>query len=92
MCAATTLARQVIFGTGTDVATVLCKVAFDMLVLTPFLCLPVAYLVKALVFQYPLKEGLEKYVADAKKDLLLKYWAIWTPAQCLTFSVVCVAG
>lgn len=77
-----------VFGTGTDVATVAIKVVFDQLVLTPFLCLPCAYLVKAAVFRYPLQEGLQRYVADAKKDLLLKYWAIWTPAQCFTFSIV----
>ena len=78
----------VIFGVGTDLATVASKVAFDQLVLTPFLCLPVAYVVKSLVFRYPIQEALAKYVADARKDLLLKYWAIWTPTQCLTFSVI----
>jgi len=77
-----------VFGSGTDLQTVAVKVLFDQLVLTPFLCLPIAYLVKAAVFQYPLQEGLDKYVMDAKKDLLWKYWAIWTPTQCLTFSVV----
>lgn len=29
-----------------------------------------------------------RYAADAKKDLLLKYWALWTPASTATFSVV----
>jgi len=77
-----------LFGTSTDVATVAIKVAFDQLVLTPFLCLPLAYLVKALVFRTPLSAGLARYVTDARRDLLWKYWAIWTPAQCLTFSVV----
>ena len=76
------------FGAGTDWATVATKVLFDQLVLTPFVCLPVAYLVKAAVFQTPLRSGLERYVQDARKDLLLKYWALWTPTQCLTFSVV----
>jgi len=76
------------FGEGTDAATILVKVCFDQFVLTPFLCLPICYLVKALVFSYPLREGLERYVADAKRDLLIKYWVLWGPVQCLTFGVV----
>ena len=158
-CYGLSLCTQVVFGTGTDFQTVASKVLFDQLVLTPLLCLPIAYLVKAVVFRYPLKEGLEKYLADAKKEcvryliaplsvppwvihppsltcaqhdaraslwlcpfttcppsynmppvltvprlphpafltppssncfssLLWKYWAIWTPTQCLTFSIV----
>lgn len=78
----------VVFGTGTDVLTVAIKVIFDQLVLTPFLCLPVAYLVKAVIFRSPLQDTLARYLSDARRDLLWKYWAIWTPAQCLTFSVV----
>ena len=78
----------VIFGEGTDAMTVALKVVADQLILTPFLCLPCAYLVKALIFAYPLREGLERYLADARRDLLWKYWLLWTPTQCLTFSVV----
>lgn len=77
-----------LFGTSTDITTVAIKVAFDQLVLTPFLCLPLAYLFKAAVFRTSLRATIEHYVRDAKRDLLWKYWAIWTPAQCLTFSVV----
>ena len=76
------------FGEGTDLQTVATKVCVDQFLLTPFLCLPVAYLVKAVVFRYSLAEGLSRYVADAKRDLLLKYWVLWGPVQCLTFSVV----
>jgi len=76
------------FGEGTDIATIAMKVGFDQFVLTPFLCLPVCYLVKALVFSYPLREGVERYVADAKRDLLVKYWILWGPVQCLTFGMV----
>lgn len=76
------------FGEGTDFATIAIKVCFDQFVLTPFLCLPVCYLVKALVFKYPLREGLERYVADARRDLLTKYWVLWGPVQCVTFGVL----
>lgn len=76
------------FGEATDFATIAIKVCFDQFVLTPFLCLPVCYLVKALVFKYPLREGLARYVADAKRDLLTKYWVLWGPVQCVTFGVL----
>ena len=77
-----------LFGHGTDLATVAAEVAFDQLVTTPLLCLPVAYLVKAVVYQYPLHVGLKRYVADARRDLLWKYWGIWTPVTALVFSLV----
>ena len=76
------------FGDGTDILTVAEKVIFDQLVLTPFVCLPIAYIVKAAVFGYSIPKGLTRYVDDAKRDLLWKYWAIWTPTQCITFSIV----
>lgn len=77
------------FGPGKGVATVLSKVMFDMLVITPFVCLPIAYLVKAFVFQYSLKTGLSRYKDDVQNHgLLKKYWTLWFPVQCLTFSVI----
>tara|TARA_B100000524_G_scaffold315657_1_gene193914 strand:- start:5648 stop:6442 length:795 start_codon:yes stop_codon:yes gene_type:complete len=76
------------FGVSDDLATVATKVLFDQFVVTPLLCLPVVYLLKAAVFMYPLSEGLRRYAVDAQKDLLIKYWALWTPVQCLTFGVV----
>ena len=78
----------VVFGEGTDLVTVASKVVVDQLILTPFLCLPAAYIVRALVFRSSVRDALSRYVSDAKKDLLWKYWLIWTPTQCLTFSVV----
>ena len=82
------MSHGILFGIGEDVTTVASKVLFDQLVLTPFLCLPAAYLFKAVAFSYPVREGLRRYVADARRDLLLKYWALWTPVQCLTFGVI----
>lgn len=76
------------FGDGTDWHTILTKVAFDQLVLTPFLCLPVCYLVQAAVLRHSLGEGLRRYTADARRDLLLKYWLVWGPVQAVTFGVV----
>lgn len=77
-----------LFGTGTDLPTVVAKVLTDQFVLTPLICLPVAYIFKALAFRYGIGEALRRYVTDAKRDLLIKYWLLWGPVQCLTFSVV----
>lgn len=76
------------FGVGVDFFTVAAKVLFDQFVLTPLLCLPACYLFKALAFKYSLREGIERYLADAKRDLLFKYWLFWFPVQSLTFSIV----
>jgi len=60
------------FGTGTDLRTVLIKVTFDMLVVSPFLCLPVAYLIKGIILKTSLSESIDKYVKDVMyKGLLL---------------------
>jgi protein Mpv17 len=77
------------FGNGTGPAVVATKVAFDLLIQTTLLTLPVAYLTKATIFRYPLTEGLRRYIEDiTTHGLLLKYFALWGPVQCLTFSVV----
>lgn len=79
----------ILFGQGTDVFTVASKVLFDSFVVTPFVCLPVAYVVKSVIFQYSLKEAFRRYYTDVTKSgLLFKYWSIWGPVQCLTFGVV----
>ena len=38
------------FGTSKDVMTVLIKVSFDLLIVSPFVCLPIAYITKAVIF------------------------------------------
>jgi len=76
------------FGTGDDLRTVATKVLFDQFVHSPFLAIPLVYLFKAVMFNYSFREGLERYVHDAKRDLLITCWVFWIPAQCLTFSIV----
>jgi protein Mpv17 len=76
------------FGSGEDVWTVATKVLFDLFALTPFLCLPFAYLFKAFAFRYSPAEGISRYLEDAKRDLLVKYWIFWGPTQCITFGVM----
>ena len=77
------------FGSGTGPAIVAAKVAFDLLIQTTLLTLPVAYLTKAAIFRYSFAEGLRRYWEDiTTHGLLIKYFALWGPVQCLTFSVV----
>lgn len=77
------------FGTGNDIATVLTKVAFDLIVVSPLVCIPIAYLVKATIYGQHWKEGLEKYVYDLRyKNLLLTYYSIWFPAGLCSFGLI----
>lgn len=62
---------------------------FNQLVLTPILTLPVAYVVKGIVFGNSLKRALKEYWMDVtQKGLLLSFWKLWTPANYLLFGVV----
>ena len=77
------------FGSGTDVVTVLSKVLFDLLVQTTLVTLPIAYFSKALIYRYSFKEAIRRYKDDIQNhNLLTKYFALWGPFQCLTFSIV----
>ena len=76
-------------GVSSDPTTVLKKVLLDLLVLTPFLCLPVVYVFKALVFKWKLSEAFHKYMVDVKENgIVFKYWMLWGPMQCLTFGII----
>ena len=73
----------------TDFQTVLTKVLADSLCVTAFICLPVAYVVKSVIFNYSLKEAFNRYRDDVVNNgLLVKYWSLWGPVQCLTFGVI----
>lgn len=77
------------FGTGNDLTSVAIKVAFDMLVISPFLCLPIAYLTKSTIYGQSIREGFEKYVYDLKNNnLWVTYCSIWLPVQFVTFGLV----
>mmetsp|Transcript_45863 Transcript_45863/g.55174 ORF Transcript_45863/g.55174 Transcript_45863/m.55174 type:complete len:121 (+) Transcript_45863:570-932(+) len=79
----------ILFGRETSILTVVEKVSCDMLFISPLICLPVAYLTKAAIFQYPFKEGISRYFSDLKnKGLLQRYWSVWIPVQSCTFSIV----
>mmetsp|Transcript_21647 Transcript_21647/g.51134 ORF Transcript_21647/g.51134 Transcript_21647/m.51134 type:complete len:434 (-) Transcript_21647:115-1416(-) len=77
------------FGTENTPTTFISKVLFDNFISAPFMWLPPAYLIKAVLYDYSLGEGLEKYWRDIRDEgLLQKYWTIWVPAQTVSFSVV----
>jgi hypothetical protein len=74
---------------GTTEPHVLEKVLLDNFFSAPFLWLPPAYLIKAMVYDYSAKEGMEKYWKDITQNgLLFRYWSIWLPAQTVSFSFV----
>ncbi len=78
-----------IFGEGNGLMTVGLKVSFDMLVVSPFLCLPVAYLIKGIIYKLSLFESIQRYVHDVRENGLLKtYWTIWWPVQAFNFMLV----
>lgn len=78
------------FGHDLDLNGLISQVAFDMTVVGPFLCLPLAYAVKgAFIGDDNVATGLEKYVHDVtSRGLLFKYWALWGPVNFFTFGVI----
>jgi hypothetical protein len=78
-----------IFGNDHNIQTIVPKILFDVFISGPLLWLPPAYFIKAILYDYPLKEGLQKYVTDVVDNgLLIKYWQIWLPAQTISFSLI----
>lgn len=62
---------------------------FDGFINAPLFWLPPAYIVQALLYNYPIKKALAKYWTDVRENhLLTKYWSLWIPVTFLNFSVV----
>lgn len=80
--------------------TVAMQVGIDMLLIGPFICLPLAYVFKALFIRdeeqeqqgnllSQLQGGMDKYVEDiTERNLLFTFWALWGPVKTLTFTVI----
>lgn len=78
-----------ILGTGTDWKTVAKKVTVDAFGIVPFVCIPMAYLVKGLLLGRSVRDSYSNYWSDVvNKGVLFKNWMIFIPVQCLTFSVI----
>ena len=79
----------ILFGTEHNLVTSIKEVLFDNFVTAPIVWLPPAYFVKAVMYNYSLTEGLNRYINDITKNgLLKKYWTVWLPAQSVSFTVV----
>mmetsp|Transcript_36953 Transcript_36953/g.75327 ORF Transcript_36953/g.75327 Transcript_36953/m.75327 type:complete len:290 (-) Transcript_36953:135-1004(-) len=62
---------------------------FDGFINAPLIWLPPAYIAQALIYQYPKREAIQKYVTDVKENgLLKKYWSLWLPASLTNFMFV----
>ena len=77
------------FGTDTNPTTVLTKVAFDLGVQTTLVTLPLAYFFQALLKRQSVSQAWQHYWKDVQQQgLWTKYWLLWGPVQCLTFTIV----
>lgn len=77
------------FGMGSTPLIVASKVLFDVTIQTAFLTLPIAYIAKAGIFQYSIREAMHRYWDDiCHHGLMKKYIALWAPVNCLTFSII----
>merc|ERR1711862_955090 len=78
-----------LLGRGTDVGTVARKVIVDMGLICPFVCIPMAYLIKGFLVGNTIFVSLTNYLSDVvNKGVVFKNWCIFVPVQCLTFSVI----
>lgn len=78
------------FGYGERTVAMAIKMTlFDGFVNAPFFWLPPAYIAKALVYGYPIKEAIAKYIVDVKENgLLKKYWSLWLPVTMINFMFI----
>ena len=78
-----------LFGSATTPMVVFKKVLFDAIFHNALVCIPMAYAVKAFVFQYSLTKGIKQYIDDVRHHgLLFKYYALWMPVHALLFTIV----
>ena len=77
------------FGRDQELWTVVREVATDMFLMTPLLCLPTLYIIKAIVSDETIPSALAKYKDNVVNDnLLLKNWAVWLPVQTINFAII----
>lgn len=78
-----------LFGLDNRPITVFKKVLFDTVIIAPLICLPIAYIIKAIVFKQSLRKGLQRYVYDVTNHgLLTKKTLFWAPINAVAFKVV----
>mmetsp|Transcript_10008 Transcript_10008/g.15014 ORF Transcript_10008/g.15014 Transcript_10008/m.15014 type:complete len:290 (+) Transcript_10008:83-952(+) len=75
-----------LFGAEQTFAVAIKKVLFDGFVTAPTFWLPPAYIAQALVYRYPIRDAMQKYITDIKENgLLKKYWSLWIPVSTINF-------
>lgn len=78
-----------LFGDSPTLSVIATKVAFDAIFHNALVCVPMAYIVKACVFRYSLREGLRRYLDDVlHHGLLLKYYSIWIPVNFCVYAFI----
>lgn len=76
-------------GPEASIARVARMTAFDAFVNAPLVWLWPAYMTQALVYRYPKREAIQKYITDVKENgLLKKYWSLWIPVTTINFFYV----
>jgi hypothetical protein len=82
-----------LFGTGTDPATVVAKMAFDQFVFTPpwLVLITALYLWRARAFSVAavreaFSRGVAAYARERVLPLLLPDWAFWIPMVCVIYA------
>ena len=64
-----------LFGNGVDIKTVGMKVLVDIFCVSPFLCLPLAYMIKGSIYKASLLNSIKRYIHDVQVNgLLRKHW------------------
>jgi Mpv17 / PMP22 family len=78
------------FGTATTVRVAVQKVLFDAIFHNALVCIPMAYVVKALVRdKVSVLTGIRNYIQDVRyHGLLLKYYTLWMPVNAMLFTIV----
>ena len=62
---------------------------FDAFINAPLIWLPPAYIAQAVVYRYPKREAIQKYIVDVRENgLLTKYWSLWLPMSMINFAFV----
>ena len=60
-----------LFGTDNDMLTAVKKLVFNLVVIAPFLCLPMAYIIKSFIFGKAVSAGVREYIHDVRANSLV---------------------
>lgn len=78
-----------LFGEDKGLWTLTKKILFDQAIIAPFLCLPLMYIIKGMIFKQSLLKSMFYYVHDvANKRLLESFWLLWVPVKIIKFTVI----